>query len=108
MRAKSTAIISDLKRLDSLQDADMDMSEIPELDDAFFAQTPVPWPPPSKSAITIRLDDDVLVWFKKAKGGRGYQTRINSALRTFMLVQRRARTHAQANDEEALTRFWTC
>jgi uncharacterized protein (DUF4415 family) len=39
---------------------------------------------PGKTRITIRLDDDVLAWFKaKAHeaGGANYQTTINSALR---------------------------
>ena len=38
---------------------------------------------PIKQAVTLRLDADVLAWFKKP--GRGYQTRINRALRTVMM-----------------------
>lgn len=34
---------------------------------------------PIKKPVTLRLDADVLAWFKKQ--GRGYQTRINKALR---------------------------
>lgn len=37
---------------------------------------------PLKRPITLRLDADVLAWFKK--GGRRYQTRINTALRELM------------------------
>ena len=40
--------------------------------------------PAGKSRITIRLDDDLLKWFKEqvhAAGGGNYQTLINSALR---------------------------
>ena len=40
--------------------------------------------PPGKSRITIRLDDDLLEWFKAqvhAAGGGNYQALINSALR---------------------------
>jgi uncharacterized protein (DUF4415 family) len=37
---------------------------------------------PLKKPITLRLDADVLAWFKK--DGRRYQTRINSALRKVM------------------------
>ena len=33
---------------------------------------------PIKKPVTLRLDADVLAWFKKQ--GRGYQTRINRAL----------------------------
>lgn len=38
--------------------------------------------PPRKQDIHIRVDSDVLAWFKKT--GRGYQTRINNVLRTFV------------------------
>ena len=37
---------------------------------------------PLKKPVTLRLDADVLAWFKK--GGRRYQTRINEALRKVM------------------------
>lgn len=40
--------------------------------------------PPGKTRITIRLDDDVLEWFRDqvdAAGGGNYQTMINAALR---------------------------
>lgn len=40
--------------------------------------------PPGKTRITIRLDDDVLAWFRTLvheKGGGNYQTLINDALR---------------------------
>jgi len=37
---------------------------------------------PIKKAVTLRLDADVIAWFKKS--GHGYQTRINRALRDLM------------------------
>ena len=37
---------------------------------------------PVKKPVTLRLDADVIAWFKKE--GRRYQTRINAALRTVM------------------------
>ncbi len=39
-----------------------------------------------KASITIRLDADLVEWFKSraGKGGRGYQTRINDALRRYV------------------------
>lgn len=43
--------------------------------------------PPGKTRVTIRLDDDVLDWFRRQvddAGGGNYQTLINDALRTFM------------------------
>jgi uncharacterized protein (DUF4415 family) len=42
---------------------------------------------PGKTRITIRVDDDVLAWFRDqvhAAGGGNYQTLINQALRRFM------------------------
>ena len=43
---------------------------------------------PIKKAVTLRLDADVLAWFKKP--GPGYQTRINRALRSVMMGEREA------------------
>jgi uncharacterized protein (DUF4415 family) len=40
-----------------------------------------------KKVVTLRLDADVLAWFKKE--GRGYQTRINRALRGLMWDEER-------------------
>jgi uncharacterized protein (DUF4415 family) len=44
---------------------------------------------PLKKPVTLRLDADVIAWFKK--DGRRYQTRINSALRQIMEKEMRAR-----------------
>jgi uncharacterized protein (DUF4415 family) len=43
--------------------------------------------PAGKTRVTIRLDDDVLDWFRQQvddAGGGNYQTLINDALRIFM------------------------
>ena len=48
--------------------------------------------PKGKSRITIRLDDDVLEWFREqvhTAGGGNYQTLINDALRTYMTERKR-------------------
>lgn len=48
---------------------------------------PVVKTPPGKTRITIRIDDDLLGWFKdqvKKAGGGNYQTLINQALREFI------------------------
>jgi uncharacterized protein (DUF4415 family) len=44
---------------------------------------------PLKKPVTLRLDADVLAWFKKQ--GRGYQTRINRALRKAMTDERKSK-----------------
>lgn len=50
-------------------------------DDKFWEMAHVVMPSP-KETITIRLDTDLLSWLRKQ--GRGYQTRINAILRTYM------------------------
>jgi len=42
---------------------------------------------PIKKPVTLRLDADILSWFKTQ--GRGYQTRINRALRSVMMRERK-------------------
>lgn len=71
---------TDWERLAKMSDESIDTSDIPELDADFFqrAQLRVP----VKQAVTIRLDADVLEWFKGQ--GTGYQTRINQLLRQYM------------------------
>lgn len=88
MSRKSTASTSrsDWKALDALTDDDIDTSEIPPLDESFFAQAELRMPR-TKPAITIRLDPDVLDWFRAQ--GKGYQTRINAVLRMYMEAQKR-------------------
>lgn len=72
---------TDWERVDAMTDEEIDTSDIPPLDEAFFANAEVRLPKP-KVPITIRLDDDVLRWFRSM--GKGYQTRINAVLRTYM------------------------
>ena len=49
-------------------------------------------PTPGKTRITIRLDDEVLAWFRdqaNSAGGGNYQTRINDALRLYVREQQK-------------------
>ena len=64
--------------------ADIDVSDIPRLDQTFFKRATMTWPP-AKKQLTIRLDEDVLDWHKRH--GKGYQTRINRILRVVMESQ---------------------
>ncbi len=62
-----------------------DMSDIPEAPPGAWATAEVgQFYRPRKEAVTIRLDADVLDWFRQSAGGRGYQTAINAALRDFV------------------------
>jgi uncharacterized protein (DUF4415 family) len=68
-------------KIDAKRDDEIDFSDIPEQGKAFFKQAVLRLPQP-KAAVTIRLDRQVLQWFKAQ--GRGYQTRINALLRAYM------------------------
>jgi uncharacterized protein (DUF4415 family) len=72
---------TDWGKVDSLKDSKIDFSDIPELGKAFFKRAVLRLPK-SKTAVTIRLDRQVLNWFKTK--GPGYQTRINALLRAYM------------------------
>jgi uncharacterized protein (DUF4415 family) len=73
---------TDWKRIDALQDKDIDYSEIPKQGPDFFANA-ILWPGPKKQ-ITLRIDPDVLAFFRKS--GKGYQTSINAVLRKYVEV----------------------
>jgi uncharacterized protein (DUF4415 family) len=67
----------------------IDYSDIPELPDAWFlrvAREGLLGTVPAKKPISVKLDEDVLAFFK-ASGGR-YQTHINQVLRAYMLAHR--------------------
>jgi uncharacterized protein (DUF4415 family) len=74
---------TDWERLKQMPDSDIDFGEIQELGEDFFANAKIRMPQ-TKKAVSIRLDQDILAWFRHQ--GRGYQTRINSVLRSYMLA----------------------
>ncbi len=76
---------TDWAKIKAMKDREIDLSEIPELDNHFFSEAAL-WPG-KKKQITIRIDPDVLDFFKQK--GRGYQSVINAVLRRFMEVHQR-------------------
>src|ERR1700692_2448656 len=79
-RNMKTPSKTDWKRIDAMRDEDIDFSDIPKQGADFFANA-ILWPGPKKQ-ITLRIDPDVLTFFRKH--GRGYQTTINAVLRKYM------------------------
>jgi uncharacterized protein (DUF4415 family) len=78
----------DLNGMDSMNkeyEPDWDQSS---LQSHTIASEPKAAPAGAKQIVTIRLDVDMLEWFKAA--GPGYQTRINQVLREHMDAQRAA------------------
>lgn len=93
MTEKKRATGSDLKKVDAYVLTKEDYGEIPELTDEWFRKgkwhkggVPLPHGPRGrpkskapKRALSLRLDPDVVAYFRR--GGRGWQSRINAALR---------------------------
>jgi uncharacterized protein (DUF4415 family) len=78
------------RRLANMTDEEIDTSEISEVSPTRFAEAVVRnglKQPEPKAQLTLRLDRDVLEWFRSQ--GRGYQTRINALLRAYMDANRR-------------------
>ena len=81
---------TDWKRIDAMRDEDIDLSEAPEMTPEMFARAVrmrnfkvIP----RKKQLTLRVDGDVVDWYKKQ--GKGYQTRINALLRAYMKEHQR-------------------
>ena len=72
-----------------MTDTDIDYSDSPAMDDAFWAEAEW-WMPVGKDRLSLRLDHDIIAWFKAQ--GPGYQSRINAVLRAYM------RHHAKPPD----------
>jgi uncharacterized protein (DUF4415 family) len=76
---------TDWRRLRGMTDEEVHAAvladpEIKPTDDAFWKAVRVVMPQVKKT-VTMRLDPDVLAWFRRQ---RGYQTRINAILRAYM------------------------
>jgi uncharacterized protein (DUF4415 family) len=87
---------SDLNKIDVMADEDIDFSDIPPLTDEQLAtMKPLsevfPDAIQKKVRITIRLDSDIVSWFKEQVnqgGGGNYQTLINDTLRKHIEQQK--------------------
>ena len=81
---------TDWERVRALTDEDIERAVAEDPDQSFWtdedwANARVVWPQ-GKEPVTLRLDRDILAWFKQR--GRGYQTRINAVLRAFVEAQK--------------------
>ena len=87
-KKRPTLSASERKRLGSSNDDRIDYTDLP-------SQRGMKWTQPgalvsneNKQQLTIRLDSDVLAFFKST--GRRYQSRINAALRQYMEANKKA------------------
>lgn len=76
--------LAELKALAAMPDEAIDTSDAPEQRDWSGAERGRFYRP-VKQHLSLRLDADVIAWFKDhANGDEGYQTRINRALREYV------------------------
>ena len=83
---------TDWERVSNMRDEDIDFSDLPEVTPEMFANAIVRrgWEPlPAKQQITLRIDRDVINFFREQ--GQGYQTKINQLLRAYMDAHKAAR-----------------
>jgi uncharacterized protein (DUF4415 family) len=77
-----------LRELEAMPDDQIDTSDIPEQVDftgpVYIGLFPGPG---KKKSVTIRLDDDIVRWFKKQ--GKGWQTKMNWVLRLYFASHRK-------------------
>jgi uncharacterized protein (DUF4415 family) len=72
----------ELQKLAARPDREIDLTDIPEIQEIPSDAVIGRFYRPKKTPVTIRLDADVVAWLKAA--GEGYQTRINAYLRDLM------------------------
>ena len=70
----------------SVKDAEIDFDDIPELDADFWREAEFA-PPDRTEQVTMRIRRSVLDYFRAP--GKGYQTRINRVLESYVQAQRR-------------------
>jgi uncharacterized protein (DUF4415 family) len=75
-----------LKAVDRLPDDRINLEDVPEVRDWSRAERGRLYRP-VKQHLSMRLDADVVEWFKAHSGGEGYQTRINRVLREYVMIQ---------------------
>jgi uncharacterized protein (DUF4415 family) len=82
---------AELEALAALPDDRIDTLDIPEVRDWSAAKRGLLYRPVKKQ-LTLRIDADVVAWFKgRVPKGEGYQTRMNLALRDYIKRQARGR-----------------
>ena len=87
MKKRHTSTVSD-RELDTIEDRTrIDAAEGPSLGKDFWNEARVVYPDEPKRQLTLRLDADMVEWFKAQ--GRGYQTRMNAVLRSYYEAHRR-------------------
>ena len=83
-----------MKAIEAIKDEDIDYSDIPETDAAFWAEAEL-IDPDRTQPVTLRIKKSVLEYFT-AGGRKGYQTRINAVLESYVRAKEQDRDHRQS------------
>ncbi|MFM7437949.1 MAG: BrnA antitoxin family protein [Microcystaceae cyanobacterium] len=75
------------KKFLEMSDEDIDYSDIPSLDDEFFKNAELVTRTAQTEQVSIRLDVEILEWFRNHAQETSYQTLINDVLRTYVKHQ---------------------
>ncbi len=79
---------TDWARIDAMTDDDIDTSDIPPLDEAFFAKAKLRMPQSTFSQVTVLVDGETLNWFQSQ--GEGAEQHMAAALRIYAESQKQA------------------
>ena len=85
-----------MKEIEAIRDRDIDTSDIPETDEAFWRDAQ--WVEPDRTErVTIRVKKSVLDYFRAA-GAKGYQTRMNAVLESYVRTQEKKRSRPKQKE----------
>jgi len=86
--SRGRANLALLRRVSDAEIARTSPPELAELPADFWVEAALVVPN-AKKAISLRVDEDVLTWFRKS--GPRYQTRMNAVLRSYVVAMRKGR-----------------
>ncbi len=82
------------KKLSKSDDSDIDYSDIPQTDESFWQNAEL-WIPSPKIPLSVRFDKDVVEYFKNE--GKGYQSRMNAVLKSYVYRDRQLNSKSDKN-----------
>ena len=91
--SRGRAKIAHLRRVSDAEIARTSPPELADLPADFWAEATLVVPT-AKKAISLRVDEDVLAWFRQS--GPRYQTRMNAVLRSYVASMRTVRRKSRA------------
>ena len=94
--SRGRAKLGKLRRVSEAEIARTSPPELADLPNDFWTHAALVVPTP-KRAISLRVDEDVLEWFRTS--GPRYQTRMNAVLRSYVASMRRDRRKARAGSQ---------